>query len=251
MIEPAVVSEPACFDEVFSEQDDRFDLIYPVEIRDLSRRHWTPVAVARRAAEFLVSGSETRVLDLGCGPGKFCIVGALTSVGHFTGIEQRQQLANLARMAIGKKNIPNAEIVHGNITDVDFLDYDAFYLFNPFEENLFKWGKIDSSVKLSKALYEQYTAHVATELARAPLGTRVVTYAGLCEEVPLCYECHRSSFSGILKLWQKTRDYPSGDALLDARASRNKSRFLCELGGRAGLKWDRSSCAAPADAQAF
>jgi SAM-dependent methyltransferase len=45
-------------------------MIYPPEIRDLSLRHWTPVAVARRAADFLVGEPETRVLDLGCGTGK-------------------------------------------------------------------------------------------------------------------------------------------------------------------------------------
>ena len=56
---------------IYAVEDERFDLIYPPEIRNLSWRHWTPVVVARRAAEFLVSEPETRVLDLGCGPGKF------------------------------------------------------------------------------------------------------------------------------------------------------------------------------------
>ncbi len=125
------------FDSVYSEEDARFDLIYPPEIRELSPRHWTPVAVARKAAQLLVAGPDTRVLDLGCGPGKFCIVGALTTAGHFTGIEQRDQLADLARETIRREAIPNAEIIHGNLTRIDFSAYDAFYLFNPFEENLF------------------------------------------------------------------------------------------------------------------
>ena len=43
--------------------------------------HWTPVHVARRAAQFLVTGPETRVLDVGSGPGKFCLVGALATQG--------------------------------------------------------------------------------------------------------------------------------------------------------------------------
>lgn len=199
------------FDSIDAVEDERFDLIYPPEIRALSWRHWTPVVVARRAAEFLVSEPRTRVLDLGCGPGKFCVVGALTTAGHFTGVEQRQRLANLARATIQREQIPNAEIIHANVTAIDFSAYDAFYLYNPFEENLFKRGKIDSSVKLTKALYEQYTWHVATQLVGVPLGTRVVTYGGLCEEVPICYECQRSSFGGTLKLWQKTRDLPEKD----------------------------------------
>lgn len=223
------MSDPAYFDDGFSVEDERFDRIYPAEIRDLSWRHWTPLAVARQAAKFLVSEPKTRVLDLGCGPGKFCIVGALTTVGHFTGVEQRQQLADLARVTIQRERIPNAEIVHANITDIDLQAYDAFYLFNPFEENRFKRGKIDSSVEFSEALYERYTEYVATELARAPLGTRVVTYGGLCEEIPLSYREQRSSFGGVLKLWRKTSDGLTKDALQEEQADRNRRRFLGEL----------------------
>ena len=72
-------------------EDSRFDLVYPREIRELSDRHWTPVEVARKAAVFLVREPGTRVLDIGCGPGKFCIVGALATDGRFTGVEQRDR----------------------------------------------------------------------------------------------------------------------------------------------------------------
>jgi SAM-dependent methyltransferase len=231
------VSDPKYFDDAFTVEDERFDLNYPPEIRDLSSRHWTPVAVACRAAELLVTEPRTRVLDLGCGPGKFCIIGALTTAGHFTGVEQRQQLASVARAAIQRQRIPNAEIIHANVTDIDFSAYNAFYLFNPFEENLFKTGTIDSSVNLSKALYERYTRHVAAELARAPLGARVVTYGGFCEEVPICYECQRSSFDDTLKLWQKTRNLPVRDSVMDARAERNKWRFLCDFAAQERDLW--------------
>jgi len=213
--------------------NERLDLIYPPEIRELSDRHWTPVAVARRAAEFLVSEPNTRVLDLGCGPGKFCIVGALTTAGHFTGVEQRQQLAHVARKAIQRGGISNAEIFHANVTEIDFQAYDAFYLFNPFEENLFTLGKIDESVELSKALYDQYTSHVAAQLARARLGTRLVTYFGLCDEVPACYECREYTFGGELKLWEKTREMAE-DASLDALPKRGRWRFLFDFAAHPG-----------------
>ena len=36
------------------------------------------------------------VLDIGCGPGKFCIVGALATTGRFTGVEQRKHLCDAA-----------------------------------------------------------------------------------------------------------------------------------------------------------
>jgi SAM-dependent methyltransferase len=223
------VNDPGSYEDIFSAEDERFDRTYPDEIRDLSWRHWTPVAVARRAAQFLVESPGTRVLDLGCGPGKFCIVGALATAGHFTGVEQRKQLADLARVTMQRQGVRSVEIFHANVLEVDFLAYDAFYLFNPFEENLFKRGKIDASVRFSKALYERYTGHVAAQLARAPLETRVVTYGGLCEEVPLCYEEQQSSFGGTLKLWRKTRVSRTQDASREAQAGRNRGRFLCEL----------------------
>lgn len=235
MIKLAHVSTPD-LDSISAVEDERFDRIYPPEIRDLSWRHWTPVAVARRAAEFLVSEPRTRVLDLGCGPGKFCMVGALTTAGHFTGVEQRSRLANLARATIEREQIRTAEIIHANITEIDFSAYDAFYLFNPFEENLFQRAKIDSSVKLSKALYQEYTWHVATQFAGAPLGTRVVTYGGLCEEVPICYQCQRSWFGGTLNLWQKTRDLPE-ENVLGAPVVRNRWRFLFDFAAQERELW--------------
>jgi tRNA G46 methylase TrmB len=102
-------------EHIHAQEDEQFDLIYPPKIRGLSRVHWTPVEIARKAAAFLVRELGTRVLDVGCGSGKFCIVGALTTEGHFTGIEQRKHLCELARLKIEQVGIPNAEILHGNI----------------------------------------------------------------------------------------------------------------------------------------
>lgn len=207
-------------------EDNRFDLAYPPEIRTLSAVHWTPAVIARQAAEFLVREPGTRVLDVGCGPGKFCIVGALATDGRFTGIEQRSHLCDAARSIIGQAKIPNAEIIHGNLTEIEFSDFDAFYLFNPFEENLETTLKIDSSVALSSELYERYTEHVARQLALAPLGTRVATYCGVCEEVPLGYECVSASPDYGLKFWQKTKHHPVRVNSLDAAPTNNKWRFL-------------------------
>jgi SAM-dependent methyltransferase len=212
------------FEDTYAVEDEHFDMIYPPDIRELSRCHWTPVAVARKAAKFLVREPGTRVLDIGCGPGKFCIVGALTSAGHFTGVEQRLRLAKLAETTVQREKIPNAEIIHTNITEIDFSAYDSFYLFNPFEENFFAAGPIDSTVRFSDRLYERYTRHVATQLARAPLGTRLVTYYGFCEEVPIGYECEEYSLCDALKLWRKTRECPVEAPSSDAGVAESRWR---------------------------
>ena len=203
--------------------DHEFDLIYPPEIRELSGHHWTPVKVARRAAEFLVRKPGTRVLDIGCGPGKFCIVGALATSGRFTGIEQRKALSELAQAAIEQAKIPNAAVLHGNVTEIDFAGFDAFYLFNPFEENLETTLAIDGSIPLCETLYERYAEHVASQLARAPLGSRVATYCGDCQEVPLGYECLETSVEHGLKLWEKTRHGPMRTHILPVPAASRTS----------------------------
>lgn len=209
-------------------EDNRFDLAYAPEIRAASDRHWTPVIVARQAAEFLVREPGTRVLDIGCGPGKFCIVGALATDGRFTGVEQRKHLCDAARAVIGQAKIANAEIIHGNATEIAFANFEAFYLFNPFQENLETTAKIDRTVNLSSDLYERYTEHVARQLALAPLGTRVATYHGVCEEVPLGYECINSLLDHGLKFWQKTKNHPVRKCPTEATPTNDKGRFMAD-----------------------
>jgi len=198
-------------EEFFDEQgpaveDECFDQIYPPKVRELSWRHWTPVSVVVEAAKLLVTGPETRVLDIGCGPGKFCLVAAALTNASFTGIEQRGDLVAIARRTAFKHGLTNVDIIHGNVTDLSFASFDVFYLFNPFEENMFPPQKIDSSVPLSRNLYERYTQYVANQLEQRPVGTRVVTYAGSDLEVPASYECQQRLLACELKLWIKTRE---------------------------------------------
>jgi SAM-dependent methyltransferase len=193
--------------EAVSVEDEKFDQIYSQKIRRLSSLHWTPVRIAAAAAELLVTKPGLRVLDLGCGPGKFCLVAASLTDGHFTGVEQREDLVRAAVEAAEQLKLDNVEFVHRNVVDVAFGDYDAFYVFNPFEENMFQGYKIDTAVPLSPALFKKYTTHVANQLGERPLGTPVVTYMGYADEIPGCYTCERTLFGDDLKLWVKTREY--------------------------------------------
>lgn len=183
--------------------DLEFDQNYSEPVRRLSAIHWSPVDVCRMAAQLLVKGPATRVLDIGCGPGKFCMIGAMTTEGHFTGIEQRKRLVRAARSLLSKHAVKNAEIFHGNITGVDFRAFDAFYLFNPFEENILPDLRIDHGVELGSELYSEYTRHVRLELSRMPVATRIVTYCGDCTEIPECYLPEETAFGDKLILWVK------------------------------------------------
>lgn len=207
--------------EAFSIEDEKFDLIYPPKLRALSPIFWTPVAVAAEAAKLLVQTRQTRVLDIGCGPGKFCLVAASLTDGRFTGVEQRNDFVTAARQAAAGLQLANVEFVHGNIMDIAFADYDAFYLFNPFEENLFNGRKIDRAVPLSPEYFKRYTSHVAAQLGARPIGTRVVTYMGYADDIPACYDCESALFGDDLKLWIKHREFDRDIDQLGLRVSRS------------------------------
>ena len=171
--------------------------------QEVDECHWTPAEVARVAAQMLVIRPGTRVLDIGSGTGEFCVAGARATLGHFTGVEQRRHLVTRAKQTVRAKGIKNVAYHHANITDISFDDFDAFYLFNPFQENLIPLLKIDSTVALSAALHDAYVKYVADELVKASVGTRVVTYIGGYEAIPNNYEIDQQAFDGDLTLWIK------------------------------------------------
>ncbi len=185
-----------------------FDGIYPDAIGQLSPRHWTPLAVAQSAARMLVVDATTRVLDVGAGVGKFCFVGALSTVGRFTGVEQRAHLVELARSVARHYGVDRAEYVHGDVRDIDWAQFDAFYFYNSFGENhLDPADWIDDSVELSRARFERDVPAALWRLERARPGTRVVTFHGLGAELPRNYERRATepAGSGALDLWVKVR----------------------------------------------
>jgi len=186
--------------------DSMFDSIYPKNIQKMSANHWTPVEVAKRAAELLVTSPQTRVLDVGSGAGKFCLVAALTSTGLFVGIEQRNHLVELCNNLKTKYEVENALFFQGNMTDINWTEFDAFYLFNPFVENLYDADcRIDNNIAQTRELYERYVRTVQAKLHFASIGTRVVTFHGFGGEMPPGYICQLSEpmASDKIELWIK------------------------------------------------
>ena len=187
--------------------DFAFDLYLPASLRAVSDVHWTPVDVCRRAAELLRDAGARRVLDVGAGAGKFCVLGALTTSLDFTGVEQRAGLVAVAqRVARFLRVAPRARFVHGVFQDVALADFDALYFFNPFGESLLEGGDpIDTGVELTRARYDRDVACVEDALARMGEGTLVLTYHGFGGHLPDAYELLRDEPAGTdaLKLWRR------------------------------------------------
>jgi predicted RNA methylase len=186
--------------------EDSFDRVFPEPIRERSIQFWTPVEAARQAAQFLAPAPSARVLDVGSGVGKFCIVGAATTGAIFSGIEQRPHLVEVAERAARQFRISRVAFTVGTVDDVDWSHFDAFYFFNPFEENVFaEHSALDRSVVLSEARFWSDVAFVERKLARLPVGVRVATFHGFGGRIPPSYElvAQRLVRGGVLRFWTK------------------------------------------------
>ena len=192
-------------DALRREDDVDFDLVYPDWVRRLSARFWTPVTVAMRAAELLVGGDDgCRVLDVGAGPGKFCLVGALTTGAAFYGIEQRPGLVDIARETARAHGVRRVTFAAGNMTRLNWAEFDGFYLFNPFTEHRAPRGwQIDDSIKLRPHYTSRYVRAVFDKLRDTRRGARVVTYHGFGGEMPPEYSLQVRQLIGTdaLELW--------------------------------------------------
>jgi tRNA A58 N-methylase Trm61 len=183
--------------------DKKFNRLYPPHIASLSRPHWTPVAVARAATPFLAESGK-KVLDVGSGVGKFCLVaGALRKNTSFYGVEQRLNLVHFAKDAQEKLKLDNVHFTHGNVTETDFSNYDHFYFYNAFYEQLSHVDKIDFDIPFSQQQFDQYTHHLYNELSKLRGGTKLVTYHAQREQIPNSYGLVRREFDMRLEFWIK------------------------------------------------
>lgn len=187
--------------------DNDINAIYPERIRRLARQHWTPIGVAKRAAEFLAERPGTRVLDIGSGAGKFCLLGATYTRGHFTGVEQRKKLVALSKKLANTYNIHNVNFIHQNITAINFSGYDAFYFYNSFHENIDLLNRIDDTVELGTGLYHQYSVYLVEQFVALPIGTRLVTYCSPTSIIPSTFKLLDISNGGLLKFWEKVDNW--------------------------------------------
>ncbi|MEB2782649.1 class I SAM-dependent methyltransferase [Algoriphagus sp. C2-6-M1] len=183
--------------------DEEFDALYPVKIKKLSGTHWTPVDVARKAIAFLDQEGGRTVLDLGSGAGKFCLVAAANSKAILTGVEQRENLVRLSRKLAVKYQLQHVDFIHGDLKNLDFRRYDAFYFFNAFEENINLKDKLDKEGSINFEQYHRYIKLIREKFEEAAAGTRIVTYCGDAAEIPESYLLVKSSNKGKLKFWEK------------------------------------------------
>jgi SAM-dependent methyltransferase len=184
--------------------DKVFNSLYPKPIQEVAEKHWTPLAVAEKAAAFLAASADAKILDIGSGSGKFCLTAAhYHPLNMFYGVEQRAGLVALSSELAQKLELENVSFICDNITNIDFENYDNFYFYNSFYENITGTQKIDLSVTYSEELYNYYNRYLFKQLARKAAGTRLVTYHSFGSEIPSDYEIVHTDYAEFLKFWIK------------------------------------------------
>ena len=192
--------------KIQSLNDTEFDKLYAKKYRKHSDIHWTPVEVAKAALDWLAITDESRVLDIGSGVGKFCSLGALLTDGQFTGVEKRRELVETAKSTIKNLELRNIQYIHSNITKVDFSQFDSFYYYNPFCEQISISDPIDNTISYSPNKYRMYEDYVINQFTNLPINTKVVTYFSQNFTFPDNYELKDLMFDGTLALWIKTKE---------------------------------------------
>jgi SAM-dependent methyltransferase len=179
--------------------------------------------VARRAALRFAERGVRRVLDVGAGPGKFCIAAALAQPAlEFCGVEQRVALVDAARALASKLCVKNVQLRAEDAFDVPWSDFDGLFFFNPFAENVFgSHDAFDATVELSEARLATELLRTAELLSSLRIGTVAITYCGLGGPIPSSYDLMReeSIGSGTLRTWIKRRSHESDWFHLDERDS--------------------------------
>ncbi|HET9552914.1 MAG TPA: methyltransferase domain-containing protein [Anaeromyxobacteraceae bacterium] len=186
--------------------DARFDRLFEESLRLRAGLHFTPVAVAARAAAWLTEGGATEVADLGAGAGKLCLVGAATTAARFTGIERRPWLVEVARDLARRLGLDRAQFVVGDLRRVPLGRYQAFYVYDPFSE---PGAEPDEWLDASPPT-EDRAADVACLLDRlgaAPAGTRLAWLCGLGGPTPPGYRLVReepvNERGDLLQCWER------------------------------------------------
>ena len=196
-------SSSSALDHWFS-SDAQFHKLYPDSIQLLSRNHWTALSVARKAANFLAVQTGARILDIGSGIGKFCLAAAYYRPGAlYFGVEQRKDLVEYSETARARLGLNNVTFINRNFTEIDFGNYDHFYFYNAFYENVASEEKIDDNIPYSAELYNYYNYYLYKQLEKMPSGTRVATFYGTEDIMPPGYHIGGSELDDLLKYWVK------------------------------------------------
>lgn len=162
-----------------------FDQIFPESLQgDISEDHWTPVEIAKTASSWL-SEFAYEICDLGCGSGKFCLVGAAITYSNYTGVDYRKSLIDVANGIVSDHYLnQNISFIHQDFCKMDLTPFNGFYFYNPYLEHLFKTPLLTQEIKTDLSKIRTYTSHLKNYFASVNKPISIVTYDNVFSIIP-------------------------------------------------------------------
>lgn len=181
--------------------DNAFENALKKSVQGHSYIHWTPVEVIKTAVDWLGTDSGNKILDIGSGVGKFCLIGGLNSRAYFTGVETRKNLVDQAIELKKELNLTNVDFIHSDVINIDFSEFTSFYFYNPFCEHMALSGGIDDQILFNEDAFYKYQDFVEAQLKQTPKGTKLVKYCSPDFDISTHFDLKDMYFEGQLQLW--------------------------------------------------
>lgn len=114
-----------------------------------------------------ISQSDS-IVDIGCGKGGMLYFFSNYNFGKIAGLEYSMELCKICNSNIRELNIGNAIVINGDACIYnDYNEYNYFYLYNPFNEeisNKFLANLMNSLIEMPRKVYVIYTNALYADL---------------------------------------------------------------------------------------
>lgn len=179
--------------------DARLEALFPPHVRRMGALHWTPTPAIKKAVKLLDVGEGDTVLDVGAGPGRFCVVASLLSPATFVGVEKSPGLVEVARACALACGTPRVRFEQGDVLERSWEPFTGVYLYNPFE------GPMFGNTGEGEPTREESAQRTVHRLAEMRAGTRVVRLNPFGAELPQGFVRAWSGGvgTGTLELWRR------------------------------------------------
>lgn len=156
----------------------------------------------------LIKGCK-KVIDIGSGTGKFCLIAAkLNPDIHFTGVEISEKYWEESIRLKDILGITNVNFLLQDYKDVDIINFDGIYIFNPFVMSKkdpygmkFQFGRRQDKE------YFEYVKKFKADLYKANAGTKLIMYNPFCSIARntgfTCIKSNTKDFVSNLRLYTK------------------------------------------------
>ena len=183
--------------------DEQFDSLFPEGIRSYANQHFSGVYAIKQAAQFLCDQKDPKILDIGSGAGKFCLLAALLHNGaEFVGVEYRSELVSVSKDLADNFALNNIHFFCENVLNVDFTPFNGFFMFNPFLEHRKSNARLEGFFDYNHDDF-YYQEHLNIKLSSMHTRAKLVTYHVNRSLVPKSFKCVFEKMGGALLFWEK------------------------------------------------